>query len=142
MKTLLLEALLFGILGLLVEDIFTGIKSFIRGDRRGTTTSYLYMPVVWAAGGLLFRFLSPSVAGAPLVGQWLLWVMLIYVVEGLSGAILKKVLGVVPWSYSSQKGAAFGGTINLWYAPFWIGLAVGVRPVLAFVHELAVRILA
>lgn len=141
MKQLLLETLLYGILGLLVEDLFTGIKSFIQGDRRGTTKSYLYMPFVWGLGGLLFRCLAPSVESAPLLGQWLLWAMLIYTVEGLSGAVLKKVLGVVPWDYSKQRGSALYGTINLFYAPFWVLLAIGVSPMLHFVAWAATRLL-
>ncbi len=142
MRQLLLEALLFGILGLLVEDVFTGIRSFFQGDRRGTTKSYLYMPLVWGVGGLLFRLLEPGVAAVPFwAGRILLWMLLIYVMEALSGTLLKKVLGVVPWDYSAQEGSALGGTINIWYSPFWAGLAILVHPTLHFVAWVATRLL-
>jgi len=141
-KMWLLQGLLFGVFGLLVEDFFTGVKSFLRGDRRGTTTSYLYMPFVWAVGGWLFAFLEPSVAAIPwLLARWVAWVLLIYVLEALSGALLKKFLGLVPWDYSDSKGAALGGTVNLWYIPFWLLLGIGVQPALHFVAWMAGRLL-
>ena len=142
MMSILLQALLFGILGLLVEDVFTGIKALLRGDRRGTTTSYLYMLVVWAVGGLFFHLVAPGVESLPLIARWLVWMVLVYVMEALSGALLKKWLGLVPWDYSESRGSALGGTVNLLYFPYWLGLAVAVGPVLHFVAWVASRLLS
>ena len=142
MINILLQALLFGVLGLLVEDVFTGVASLLRGDRKATTTSYLYMPVVWALGGLFFRLVAPGVEALPwFFARWLVWMALIYVLEAISGSLLKRWLGLVPWDYSESRGSALGGTVNLLFIPYWLALAVAVSPVLHFVAWMASRLL-
>ncbi len=135
----LLQGLLYAVLGLVVENVFTGVSAILDGDVRAPTRSYLWMPVVWALGGFFFHFLGPWVAHVP--QYWLrglVWTLATYVLEFGSGLLLLATIRVVPWDYRSRtRGAALWGTINWRYLPYWLTLGMFVEPAQAWILRLA-----
>ncbi len=121
MWDLLKDFMLWGCLGLLVEVLFTGIKSILRKDRLATCHTYLYMLPIYACAGLSFQLLYKYVPW-----KWYihvpLWAVLILAWEYLSGLLLRKWIGVCPWHYTPGKWTLHGLT-RLDYYWWWLLLA-------------------
>lgn len=119
---LLQQFFAFGCIGILIEHFFTGIWSVIHGDRRATTTSYLWSFPIYGLGGLQLQWLH-DLGWHPILLA-LIYVPVIYVNEFIWGFALDKILGKCPWHYGRGKHTIMG-YVHLYYAPFWfvLGLA-------------------
>lgn len=132
-----LRFLAFGMLGLLIENIFTGIRSLLVKNWFGTCTTYLWMLPVYGIAGLALDGVHSL-----LQFHWLLmapiYVAIIYGTEFTSAWILKKLIGAVPWDYGLSKWTPFG-FVNFTYpyALSWFALACAFNPIsLAMSHAL------
>lgn len=121
MWDLLKNFLLWGCLGLLVEVLFTGIKSVLAGNKLATSKTYLWMLPIYGIAGLSFKLLYQYVH----VG-WILqvpmWGFMILGYEYGSGWLLRKYIGACPWDYEHRKWSIHG-LIRLDYVPYWMLLA-------------------
>lgn len=123
-KRVALRVLFFALLGLLIEVFFTGVGRIFKGDwdMEGNASPWM-MPVY----GLLGLFVAP-VSDAlkrhriSLIPRALLYMMLIFVVEYLFGALFDLV-GLEIWNYS-RRPLNLHGYITLTYAPFWFFLGL------------------
>ncbi len=111
----------YGLLGLLIETIFTGIHSLIF-DRnpRGVCTTYLPMFPLWGIGGLFFQSIHSFLSGFWFV---VLMTPLIFMFEFTFGYIFEKLFGRKLWDYGNARFGVMG-LIRLDYLPFWLGLAI------------------
>lgn len=119
-KLLLYSA--FGAIGLLIEVVFTGARSLIQKNWKATSVTYLWMWPIYSAAGAIMQALSQSLAW-PFWAKAFIYMPVIYGVEALSGWILSKVIGSVPWHYGLSHWTPMG-LINLKYAPYWFALAL------------------
>lgn len=120
------KLLAYGLIGFLIEVVFTGISSLVRGNLKATSQTYLWMFFVYGFAGLgleavsdhldIHRFLKPF-----------FYVPVMYGVEAASGWILMKLIGANPWHYGHSKYTPFG-LIHLGYAPFWLLVAFAFDP--------------
>ena len=105
-----------GFIGWCLEILWTGLHSLLQGDAsmKGTT-SLLMFPIYGCAA--VIAPLNARIYTFPLVYRGLLYMFGFYLVEFLSGSVLKQ-FSMCPWDYS---GAAFQyrGIIRLDYAPLW-----------------------
>lgn len=128
---------LFGMIGLLMEIIFTGSKNaMINGDKTFTGhTSLLMFPIYGLAVFLkivkkflkslcLHRLQSFLLRGTT-------YAILIFMVEFCSGLMMKAVLKQVPWDYSNCRFSIMG-LIRLDYFPVWFCAGM----MFEFVHAL------
>lgn len=134
------DMLIFGAMGIIIEVVFTGLKSLMIGDWNATGQTYLWMFGVYAVAGTALAAVRNSVkisanqyANAVLL-TFLVYVPMIYGFEFLSGWILLKVIGSVPWQYES--GVTVMGLIRLDYAPFWFLLALLFEPIAEYMKKL------
>ena len=123
-KVVLWRFLLFAFVGLLFEVIFGAIGSLFQGslNLRGSTSLWMIFDY-----GLFGIILMPIKKGLvklkfPLLARALVYMLVIYAVEYISGAIFTS-LGLEIWSYRGLK-YNLHGHIALIYAPLWYGLGI------------------
>ncbi len=108
--------LIYGLFGWSIEIIWTGVNSLIRGDVTLGAFTSLWMFLIYG----LAVFLEPLhniMKGWRWQFRGILWVIIIWGIEYLTGLILIKILGQCPWNY---KGIfAIDGLIRLDFAPAW-----------------------
>lgn len=135
----------YGLLGLLIEVIFTGVYSLFQRHWKATGVTYLPMFFVYGVAGMALEALSESIAW-PVPTKALIYVIVIYGTEALSGFLLMKSTGwlqrkfggtgggVVPWEYAKSKFAPMG-LVNFKYLPYWYGLALVFDPISSFLKK-------
>ncbi len=107
---------LCGIIGWVMEILWTGVWSFINGDLKMiSTTSILMFPIYGMA--ILLKPLYDVIFDLPIFLRGGIYAILIFATEYFCGLVLTKI-GVCPWNYN---GARFNinGLIRLDYAPAW-----------------------
>ncbi|WP_432661833.1 hypothetical protein R9X47_14805 [Wukongibacter baidiensis] len=109
--------IIYGLFGWCMEIFWTGLGSLLKGDVKLTGRTYIWMFFIYG----LAVFLEPiqeSVGGLNILLRGGLYTLLIFTAEYFAGWILRRVLGVCPWDYSSSIFSV-NGLIRLDYAPVW-----------------------
>lgn len=147
---LLQKLFVYGNLGVLVENYFTGGTSIIKRHWKGTTNSYVWMFPIYGAAGLVLEVLHNELPW-PFYLRALVYLPVFFGIEALSGFSLERFTGwlqawfggtgggVVPWDYGKSKWTPMG-LINLTYTPFWAILALSFDPVCTFLHKVLLMI--
>lgn len=125
MYEMLQRVVAYGCLGVLVEVIFTGIRSILRGNWNATGTSYLWMFLIYGAGGLLLET-THNILNWPGPVAALVYVVEIYMIEFSSGYLIKHWTGKIPWDYGAGKYTIMG-LVRLDYAGFWYILSLAAH---------------
>lgn len=116
MKKILKCILLCGIMGWCLEITFTAINSFRRRDWKLKGVTSIWMFPIYGMGFLilpLYKLLKSKTIWV----RGIVYMTVIYIVEFISGSILKKH-GSCPWDYS-RSHLSIRGVIRLDYAPCW-----------------------
>jgi len=145
----LFQKLVFlGAIGVLLENVFTGLWSLYRRHWKLTTSSYLYMWPIYGVAGLFLDAIRQSLDW-PFWLRAFIYVPLIYGVEALSGVLISRLTarlqqwfggsggGVVIWEYEKSRWSPMG-LVNFGYLPFWFALALGFDWIAAAVQKVAV----
>ncbi len=135
-----LRFLLYGIGGWCGEILWTSIRDRIRkrvDDWKLKGTTYLWMFPIYG-GALLFLYEPAHDAIRSIVWpvRGLLYTLGFFAIEYLSGWLLKRFTGSIPWDYSKWSRYSIGGYIRLDYAPIWFLVGLGLEPI----HDLLVRL--
>ena len=114
--------LIYGIIGLVLEVIYTGLASLLKGDFSGHGFTFLIMIPIYG----LSIFLEPlhnNIRPFPWWIRGLIYLTTIWMIEYSSGVILAGVLGDSPWHYSDKLNV--NGYITLRMAPEWFLAGLG-----------------
>lgn len=137
---LLEKVIVYGCLGLLIEVFFTGFSSLLSGHKDAVAKTYLWMLPIYGLSALALEGLS-EILPWPFYVKAFIYVVFIYFVEGISGWVLKKTTGRIPWDYGISHWTPMG-LINLKYAPYWLLLAMAFDSITTFLtkilHALAI----
>lgn len=136
MKTLR-RFLIYGIIGLVLEVIYTGLASLLKGDLSMQGFTFLVMMPIYG----LFVFLEPFHTHLRPYPWWirgLIYLVMIWLIEYSSGLILAKFLGHCPWCYSDPLNVK--GYITLRMAPEWFLVGLGFEVLHDFLDTLPVDI--
>lgn len=116
----------FGCLGITTEIFFTSIMDFIFKINEGVNLdykfegkSYIWMFFIYGLGSVIFPIIYNKVKSINLILRLLIYSLIIFLIEFISGFILDKLTGNCPWEYKS--GLAICGYIRLDYVFFWMG---------------------
>jgi len=115
-KNMLRRYLLYGLLGWVLEIIWTGLESLISGDLRLLGFTNLWMFLIYGSA----VFLEPL---HDYISDWrwpvrgLIWLGVIWGIEYFSGLFLFGLFGVYPWYYNWPLN--IHGLITLEFAPVW-----------------------
>lgn len=126
-EVVLLKVVVWGLIGLLIEVFFTGIKSAVKKPHTAEGTTYLWMLPIYGIGSILFEYISHNVRCVEPVKAVVL-VVALYVVEFTSGAALRYILGRCPWDYNSPTGGwhkmSIRGLVRVDYVVWWYILSL------------------
>ena len=120
--------IIYGIIGLVVEVIYTGLASLLKGDFSMQGFTFLVMIPVYGLSVFLepiHTYLRPHL-------WWfrgLTYLAIIWMIEYSSGLILSLILGSSPWHYSDPLN--INGYITLRMAPEWFLAGLGFE----FLHD-------
>jgi uncharacterized membrane protein len=124
--------LVYGALGWCVEVLFTGLCAFLlEGDRTATGKTYLWMHPIYGFTALSLELTHDVLATVPWLVRIAAYLMVIYVAEFTSGALLRALIGRCPWDYGT-RGVNLLGLVRLDYAPFWLLVSCFFEPTRAF----------
>ena len=124
--------LIYGLMGLTVEVVYTGIASLLAGDLSMHGFSFLVMLPIYG----LAVFLEPlhrSISHLPWWTRGLIYLMLIWAVEYLTGMLLRLILGASPWNYTDPLN--IDGLITLRMAPEWFLAGLGFEKIHDFLDR-------
>lgn len=108
---------IYGLLGFCIEVLWTGLGSLLNGDIKLTGWTYIWMFPIYG----LALFLEPihnKIRHLNFFTRGVIYTLLIFTIEFITGTLLKKILGVCPWNYYG-KPLSICGLITLSYAPAW-----------------------
>lgn len=117
-KIMLIKFLLYGFMGWIGEILFTGAGSMLAGSLQLTGHTYLWMFPIYG----LAVFLEPMhdrIRSMPWMVRGTVWAGVFFIIEYLSGWVLKLLIGVCPWDYSLASPYMLDGLIRLDYFPVW-----------------------
>lgn len=120
--------LIYGIIGLVLEVVYTGLASLFRGDLSMQGFTFLVMIPIYG----LSVFLEPLHTYLRPYPWWirgLIYLTLIWTIEYSCGLILAIILGSCPWCYSDLLN--IDGYITLRMAPEWFLAGLGFE----FLHD-------
>jgi hypothetical protein len=134
----------YGLAGWCSEILSTGLRS--RGRDRNwrlTGTTYLWMLPIYGGGALAFEPVLDQMRSrrVPVAARAAVWVGAVYVLEAVSGELLRAATGEVPWDYSRPRGGKgepvhWRGLVRPAYAPVWALVGLGFEQL----HDVLVRI--
>ena len=107
---------IFGVSGMMMEIIWTGLSSLMKRDYRLTATTSVWMFFIYG----LVAFTGPicdALTMMPIIIRGGIYTVCIFFVEYITGICLKKVR-ICPWDYSGCRFAV-QGVIRLDFAPAW-----------------------
>ncbi|MFZ5943089.1 MAG: putative ABC transporter permease [Bacillota bacterium] len=108
----------YGLLGWIVEIIWTGLGSLLKGEWTLDSHTYLWMFPIYG----LAVFLEDIYLEIKDNKWWirgLIYMSLIFAMEFLTGFLLHSLIGACPWDYSGDTPFSVRGYIRLDYAPVW-----------------------
>ena len=110
--------ILYGLMGWIVEVIFTGTFSLLSGSLRLAAQTYLWMFPIYGLA-VFFEPVHDRIRYLIWPLRGLIWAGLIFFIEYTTGWILKSTIGICPWDYSGHTPYSVHGFIRLDYTPFW-----------------------
>ena len=116
---------LFGILGIFGEVVFTGLVDIFKNRRlRLHGFSFLWMFPIYGLLAILFPPVMERLAPYPWWSRGLCYMTGIFIVEYTTGTVLTALTRSHIWQYNDRFNLK--GQITLLYAPVWfaVGLAV------------------
>lgn len=145
---LILRFFIYGFLGWCTEILWTSLYNFIRSYlARGAPPehlaerwrlvgqTYLWMLPIYGAGGLLFERVHEAVRVHPFWLRGLVYAVLCFAIEYISGWLLRRLTGRCPWDYS-WAWLHIHGLIRPDYALAWMALGL----VFERLHNMLIRL--
>lgn len=114
--------LIYGFLGLTLEVVYTGLSSLLKGDLSMHGFTFLVMIPIYG----LALFLEPVhnfVRSQPWWLRGVVYLLLIWGIEYISGWFLNLVLGYCPWYYDDPLNINHWITLRM--APEWFLAGLG-----------------
>jgi len=117
---ILIRFVIYGCFGLLMETVWTGFGSAVKGDKNLKCSTYLWMFPIYGMGVIL----EPAhelIRGFLWIYRGFIWAAIIFLIEYATGYILKLTIGGCPWNYDGDGEiiASVKGIIRLDFLPVW-----------------------
>ncbi|MCL2851798.1 MAG: hypothetical protein FWE20_02005 [Defluviitaleaceae bacterium] len=113
---MLLRFLIYGAFGWVLEIIWTGLNSLIRGDFTLRASTSIWMFFIYGMF-VLFEPAFAILASLPFFVRGMVYMLVIFIAEYVTGGLMKRA-DICPWDYSDARYSV-QGVIRLDYAPVW-----------------------
>jgi hypothetical protein len=134
----------FVCLGMTTEVFFTAFMALFTGKSvtgkpliAMTGFTYVWMAFIYGLIPILGFFLYDKVKHLAIYYRLLLYVILLYTIEFISGYILKVATGSCPWEY--KTGWHIMGLIQLEYVPAWAFFTWMVERLYVFINSKVIQ---
>ncbi len=129
--------IVFGVLGIFGEVIFTACATWLKNHKwRLNGESYIWMFPIYGLIAWLFDPVNQVIGGLPWVVRGFCYMIAIYIVEYITGALLTKLTGDHIWKYTGKYN--IHGQVQLVHAPVWFITGLVVEKYFNDVEQLAV----
>ena len=122
---MLISFILYGIFGWCAEIVWTAGQDVAGALASGRSIdwklqghTYLWMFPIYGAAGLLFEATHAAVHAWPWVARGTTYMLGCFAVEYVTGWLIQRSTGVIPWDYSDRRWHVHG-LIRLDYIPVW-----------------------
>lgn len=123
---------IYGLIGLAVEVIYTGLSSLLAGDLSMHGFSFVVMFPIYGLAVLL-EPLHSRISHHPWWVRGFTYLILIWSIEYISGAFLRLLIGACPWTYTDALNV--NGYITLRMAPEWFIAGLVFERIHTFLDE-------
>lgn len=133
-KIILHKYVIYGLLGLALEIFFTGFNSLLKNDLTLEGKSYIWMFFIYG----LAVFAEPihdSIKDKNIIIRGLIYMILIYAVEFITGAIIMLLIGKCPWDYTGLGNKSIGSIISVRFIPIWFALGLLLEKIHEFIDR-------
>jgi len=121
------QFMVFGAVGMVAEVVFSSIKRLLSErtyELKGETSVWMFP--IYGLIAFIFPLVSFRIGSLPWFVRGLIYMLLFYIVEYVSGLVLRK-LKVCPWNYPAEY--SLNGLIYFPYAPVWFFAGLGVEKI-------------
>lgn len=126
--------LAYGLVGWVLEILFTGSTSVLQGDRAAKARTYLWMHPIYGLAALGLEQVHDRIRWAPPGARAAAYTAIMYAVEYGSGSLLRRFTGSCPWDYG-KRPRSIKGLIRLDYAPLWFAVGLIMEPTRDFLEK-------
>ncbi len=126
------RAAVYGLLGTATEVVFTAVRDVLHRSSRNARLeggTYLWMPPIYALCAVLYEPVHDSLRGLPAPQRATLYAAGFIGVEYVSGRLIERVSGVIPWDYTGATRLQLHGATRFDYAPLWAAAGMALEPV-------------
>lgn len=118
---MLTRFIIYGLLGWVMEILFTGFISGLNGNPRLIGQTYLWMFPIYGLA-IALEPLHNLIRPLPWYLRGTIWVPVIWTLELITGGVIRTLIGTSPWVY--RDGWHILGLIRLEMAPLWFGVGL------------------
>jgi uncharacterized membrane protein len=133
-KNTLQKYMFYGVLGLALEIFFTGFKSLLNNDLTLEGKSYIWMFFIYG----LAVFAEPihdRIRDKSFIIRGLIYMVLIYTVEFITGGFIMLLIGKCPWDYTGNGENSISSIISIKFVPIWFALGLFLEKVHDFLDR-------
>jgi len=122
---ILMRFIIYGCVGFIIEIVWTGLGSALNGDKNLKCSTYLWMFPIYGMGVAL-EPVHELIRGLSWFYRGFIWAAVIFLIEYVTGYILKLALGGCPWNYNRNGEilTSVKGLIRLDFLPLWFGVGL------------------
>jgi uncharacterized membrane protein len=126
------RATAYALLGTATEVVFTAVQATLHRSTRSARLqghTYLWMPPIYALCAVLYEPLHDRLREAPAARRAATYAAGIIGVEYITGRLLERAVGLIPWDYRGTSPLQVHGATRLDYVPFWAVAGMALEPV-------------
>ncbi|MDQ6855863.1 MAG: putative ABC transporter permease [Candidatus Dormibacteraeota bacterium] len=126
------RAAAYALLGTVGEVVFTAVEASLHRSTRSARLeghTYLWMPPIYGLCAVLYEPVHDRLRTEPLPQRAAVYAAAIIGVEYLTGRLIQRVAGVIPWDYTGRSRLQVHGATRLDYFPLWAAAGIALEPV-------------
>lgn len=131
---MLTHYVVYGLLGLLMEVFWTGFHSLLSGNLNLISSTSIWMFFIYG-GAVFLEPIHNKIRRYNIFLRGIIWALLIFIIEFISGFVLEQLVGSCPWDYRSSTSYTIRGYIRFDYFPAWFVVGLTFEKIHDFLDE-------
>jgi hypothetical protein len=131
-KEFLLKYIFYGLLGVTLEIFFTGFIALLNNDLTLEGKSYIWMFFIYGLAVFLEQ-IHDRIRNRNILFRGLVYMILIYIGELITGSLIMALIGECPWSYTDNN--SIKSIVSIKFMPIWFALGLFLERVHDFLNK-------